>query len=96
MRKKKVTPANIVPVDSGLLLIIDPCYITENSYKELQDFLENISKKFKKGKVFENPIKYGVVAPTYIGDGDFQVNIWREVNKEELNYKITINQILDF
>ena len=66
-----------VGVDSGMVMIIDPCYIkgikSVHSNDNWKDFCEICSKSgiFETGEPFE--IQGGIVSSNHIGDGGFPV-----------------------
>lgn len=83
MTKKKVK-IGVVGVDSGQLVVCDPCYINHNGEgKELNDYdrllkirgVEDIisMEKFKQLKYDKGHDGLGVVFDTYAGDGVYPV-----------------------
>lgn len=96
MKKTNKTYKKIIgycPVDSGQLIIVDPCYLsrwTDGEYNpddkngEPQNSYDEACRLTVDGEVFENKQHSigGVVTSTGFGDGRYPVTATVEVSKE--------------
>lgn len=97
-RVKRKYLIGFVTVDSGLLNIGDPCYISgeeDNPFKDWENFVDKLEKaeSFKEGNLFnvgEEEGNYGksLVFKTPLGDGLY--NIFLEYDKEDFPKRLII------
>ena len=66
-------------VDSGMLIIIDPCYILGKDKKKTYDDVMKVVEKSPDKEVI--PFEYGVIVHTGLGDGTYDVETIEECGR---------------
>jgi hypothetical protein len=87
-------------VDSGMLIISDPCYVLpkigdqiEYTYDDLlRDSFDGEKDTLPKEVIFKDKSGNGVAVRGFGGDGNYPVYIKRDINGTILEIKILFNQ----
>ena len=80
-------------VDSGQLLLTDPCYITDKKTFDYDTMTSYINKDLKSQTLLNgHNVEVGVVMRTQVGDGVFPVYARYNKRGELLKIEILVNQ----
>jgi hypothetical protein len=94
MKKLKKILIGHCPIDSGSLVIVDPCYILKNRTKTENDKLYqdgiNILLSKKYGEIlYSNTNGKGIITTTFDGNGLYP--IYAKIDENQLPHKIIID-----